>query len=135
MSSKDTGKKIAVGAVLAGIAGYVTGILTAPKSGKQTRTDIKNKAGEIKKTAQEELKQAHDDLTKIINSARSKSINLGASARIEFNEAVIRAKDARNKGAHIIKAVKSGSADDPQLNQAVKQMNKAKKNLEKYLKK
>jgi gas vesicle protein len=30
-------KKIAIGASIAALAGYVTGVLTAPKSGKQTR--------------------------------------------------------------------------------------------------
>ena len=133
--AKDTGKKVAIGALLAGVAGYVTGILTAPKSGKETRKDIKNKAGEVKESAAAELKSAYDELSKMINSLKNTSLGLSASAREEFNEAVIRAKDARNKGAHIIKAVKAGSAEDPQLDQAVKQMNKAKKNLTKYIKK
>ncbi|MDO4780985.1 MAG: YtxH domain-containing protein [Candidatus Saccharibacteria bacterium] len=37
-----------VGAVA---AGFVAGILTAPKSGKETRADIKKKAGELKAEA------------------------------------------------------------------------------------
>ncbi len=38
---KDNGKKIAIGTAIGLAAGYVTGILTAPKSGKETRQDIK----------------------------------------------------------------------------------------------
>jgi len=40
--SKDTGKKVALGALIAASVGYVAGVLTAPKSGKETRQDIKN---------------------------------------------------------------------------------------------
>ncbi|MCA1806602.1 MAG: YtxH domain-containing protein, partial [Actinobacteria bacterium] len=36
--------KFAIGAVFAAAAGYVTGILTAPKSGKETRKDIHDTA-------------------------------------------------------------------------------------------
>jgi gas vesicle protein len=37
-------KKIALSAIIAGVAGYGIGLLTAPKSGKDTRKDIKNTA-------------------------------------------------------------------------------------------
>jgi gas vesicle protein len=43
-----TGRKIAVGSAIAGLAGYIAGVLTAPKSGQKTRQDISNKASDIK---------------------------------------------------------------------------------------
>ena len=43
--------KFAVGAILGAAAGLVAGILTAPKSGKETRQDLKNKAGDMKEKA------------------------------------------------------------------------------------
>ena len=43
--------KFALGAIIGATAGVVAGILTAPKSGKETRADIKAKAGEIKDQA------------------------------------------------------------------------------------
>ncbi|OYX53846.1 hypothetical protein B7Y92_01375 [Candidatus Saccharibacteria bacterium 32-50-13] len=48
------GKKIVTG-IIAAAAGFAAGILLAPKSGKETRADIKQKAGEAKEFA---VKQA-----------------------------------------------------------------------------
>lgn len=39
-------------------AGFVAGILTAPKSGKETRADFKKKADEMKKEADKKTKEA-----------------------------------------------------------------------------
>ena len=135
MTKKDehTGRKLAIGAALAGAVGYVTGILTAPKSGKETREDIADKAEDIKEGAEEQLQTAHDELNELIQTAKNKSVALGSKARIEFNEAVVRAKDAQNKASHVLKAVRAGQADDPALNKAIKQAKQAKKNLSKYL--
>lgn len=134
MTSNRTGRKFALGALIGGVAGFVTGILTAPKSGKETRADLADKADELKDQAAIELKKASDELSDLIKAAKDKSLALGAQARSEFNEAVIRAKDARNKAGHVLKAIKDGSSDQPQLNAAMKQVKQARKNLAKYLK-
>lgn len=42
------GKKLAIGAIVGAAVGVVAGILTAPKSGKETRDDIKEKADDLK---------------------------------------------------------------------------------------
>ncbi len=131
---EQVGKKLAIGTAIAGVAGYLAGILTAPKSGKQTRTDIANKAEDIKEGAVEQLEQLHEELNSLIGKAKTQTIALSAQAREEFNETVVRAKDAQNKAAHVLKAVKKGEADDPQLNKAIKQARQAQKNLSKYLK-
>ena len=52
-------KKFAIGTVIAAAAGYVAGLLTAPKSGKETREDIKNTAVKTYKVAEKELKELH----------------------------------------------------------------------------
>lgn len=47
--------KFALGAIMGAAAGIVAGLLTAPKSGKMTRKDIKAKAVELKnRSAQKE---------------------------------------------------------------------------------
>lgn len=43
--------KFALGAIIGAAAGIVAGLLTAPKSGKETRADIKDKATELKEGA------------------------------------------------------------------------------------
>ena len=40
--------KFALGALIGATAGLVAGLLTAPKSGKDTRADLKAKADELK---------------------------------------------------------------------------------------
>jgi gas vesicle protein len=130
----NTGKKMALSAVVAGIAGYFGGILTAPKSGKETRKDIAEGAEGLREDAEDQLKKANDELKVLLKDAKTKSMALSAQAREEFNEAVLRAKDTQNKTASTLKAVKNGESDDPDLNKAVKQARQAIKNLSKYFK-
>ena len=131
---EHTGRKMAIGTILGGAIGYLTGILTAPKSGKETREDITDKAMDVKEGAEEQLQSAQTELDDLLKNAKSKSLALGSKAREEFNEAVVRAKDAQNKTVHLMKAVKAGQADEPELNKAIKQARLAAKNLGKYFK-
>jgi len=134
--SKDehVGRKLAAGALIGGLVGYITGIFTAPKSGEATRRGIANKAEDIKESAAEQLQDAHDELQDLLASAKRKSLSLGSKAREEFNEAVATGKDAQNKASTTLKAFKAGEADDPELNRSVRQTRAAIKNLKKYLK-
>lgn len=131
---EHTGRKIALGSIIAGVVGYLAGILTAPKSGKQTREDIANKAEDVKDSAEDQLADLNDELKNLIKATKDKTASLSSAAKAELNEAVIRAKDAQNKSAQVLKAVKNGQASDPDLNKAVKQAKQAIKNLGKYLK-
>jgi gas vesicle protein len=128
------GRKVAIGSVVAGAVGYLAGVLTAPKSGKQTRKDIANKAGDIVGDTEDQLQDLNDELKDLIKSTKDKTIALSSSARAEFNEAVVKAKDAQNKSTQVLKAAKAGEASDPDLNKAVKQARQAIKNLGKFLK-
>ena len=129
-----TGRKIAVGATIAGAIGYLAGILTAPKSGKETRANIAKKTGEIKEAAEKEVIELKSELKDLLDKAAGQTVALSGKARAEFNEAVARAKDAQSKLSVLLKAVKAGQADDPELNKAIKQAKQASKNLAKYLK-
>jgi gas vesicle protein len=131
---ENTGKKMAVSAVIAGVAGYLGGLLTAPKSGKETRKQIAEEAEGLKESSEEQLEKVNNELKSLIKDAKTKSVSLSAKAREEFNEALLRAKDAQNKTTTTLKAVKSGEAEDPDLNKAVKQAKQAAKNLGKYFK-
>lgn len=130
----SAGKKLAIGALIAGAAGYVTGLLTAPRSGKETREDIADKAADLRDNAEEQLQNAHDELEKLIKDTKGKTLALKAKARQEYNEAVVKAKDAKAKAGSVLKAVKAGEAKDPELNLAIKQAKQAQKNLLKFLK-
>lgn len=51
------GKKIALGAVIGAVAGVVAGMLVAPKSGKETRGDIKKKTEQLKHEAEKKVRK------------------------------------------------------------------------------
>jgi len=135
MTDKNhTKRNFAIGALLAGAAGYITGVLTAPKSGRETREDIVDKAEDVKQTAEDQLQAAHDEVAEMLKKTKQKTLALNAKARAEYNEAIATAKDAQNKGSSVLKAVRTGEATDPELNKAIRQLKQAQKNLAKYLK-
>jgi gas vesicle protein len=131
---KNSSRKWAIGTLIAGLAGYLTGVLTAPQSGKDTREDIVGKAKDMKADSEEQLQATKDEVSELLKNAKDKTLALSAKARIEYDEAVVAAKDAVNKGSSVLKAVKAGEAADPELNKAIKQLKQAQKNLSKYLK-
>jgi gas vesicle protein len=104
---QNAGKKIAIGAAVAGAVGYVTGILTAPKSGKETRKQLAEEAEGLKESTEDELQKLNNELKDLIKQTKVKTVALSAGAR----------------------------ADDPELNKAVKQAKQAQKNLSKFFKK
>ena len=129
-----TGRKVALGSALAGAVGYLAGILTAGKSGEETRDDIRQKAEDVKNDSEYQLSELNDELKQLIKDAKVKTLALSSTARTEFNEAVVKAKDAQNKTTQVLKAAKAGEAEDPDLNKAVKQARQAAKNLGKFFK-
>ena len=93
--AKNNGGKFALGALIAGAVGYVAGILTAPKSGKETRADLKRKATEIK-----------DEASKRVNSAKNEAAKKGNELKDQADELVERAGNA-------IEGAKEGFAKKP----------------------
>ena len=128
-------KTLAIGGTVAAVAGYVAGILTAPKSGKQTRGDIKVAANETYAKAEKELKKLNSDLGKLIDEAKMKGDKLGAKAKNELSDLVEKAKDAKEKVREVISAIHEGDAEDKDLKKAVKDAKTAIDHLGDYLKK
>lgn len=54
---KKEGKGLMLGALLGGLVGAAAGILFAPKSGKETREDLKNGADELARKAKKGVKK------------------------------------------------------------------------------
>ncbi len=61
-------------------AGFVAGILTAPKSGKETREDLKKKAEEFKSEAEKRASQAKDAARDSAESIKSGAKKVGDTA-------------------------------------------------------
>lgn len=130
---KDKTKKIAVGAIIAAIAGYIAGLLTAPKSGKETRKDISDKAIKTKTEAEKTLKHLHSELDSLLTKATTQLKQLKSSASKEFIASVATAKLSKEKAREILSALHDGDADDKDLQKAVDQVKKSLDSLKKYL--
>ncbi|MEK7599949.1 MAG: YtxH domain-containing protein [Patescibacteria group bacterium] len=135
--SKDnsTAKKVAIGGVIAAAAGYVAGILTAPKSGKETRADIKDAAEKTMAEAEKDLKNLHTELDKIIKQAKARSEKLSSKAQKELSQLIDKAKDTKEKAREMLSALHEGGAEDKDLAKAIKDANNALEHLRDYLKK
>ncbi len=128
-------KNLAIFTTIAAGIGYVTGILTAPKSGKETREDIKVVAVKNKKELEDRLKTLHDEASKLIAGGEATLKSLGEKASSELKAAVSTAQNAKDKAKAVLSALHEGEADDKDLNKAVTELNKAIENLKKYAKK
>ncbi len=130
-----TVRNVAIGSAIAAVGGFLTGILTAPKSGKATRGDIKKGANKGLAEAEKDLKKAHTELDKAIKQAKVNGGKLNAAAQKELNELLVKAKDSKEKAREVLSAVHEGDAEDQDLDRAIKAANRSVKHLKKYLKK
>jgi len=128
-------KRFAIGTVVAAAAGYVAGILTAPKSGKDTRKDIKETVQRTYTMAEKQLKTLHTELTGLINQAKQKAGELKGTAQVSLEKAVGAAMMAKEKARELLSAVHEGDADDKELKKAIDDANSAVDHLKSFLKK
>ena len=135
MAKDGNKKKWAIGALLAAGAGYLAGILTAPKSGKETRDDIKETTGKDIAAAEAQLKKTRAELDKAISNAKAEVDKLKGHAKDELSSALAKADSATDKAHEILNAVKAGEADDRDLQEALNNVTEAFDHLKSYLKK
>jgi gas vesicle protein len=122
---KNKGRNLALGTVLVALAGYVAGILTAPKSGKETRKDIQKKAAQAKSEAEKKLKALHSELNDLISSGKKKAGDAKATAKSELSDALQKAQIAKDKAREMLSAIHEGDADDKDLQKAINEVNSA----------
>ena len=128
-------KRIAIGSTIILAAGYLAGLLTAPKSGKETRSDIKAAADRTIAEAEKELKRLLGELDKVIAEAKVRGDKLSAKAQKELVVLVEKAKDTKEKVREVLSAIHEGDAEDQDLKKAVQNANSALEHLRDYLKK
>jgi len=135
MSKKDTAKKFAVGTAVAAAAGYVAGILTAPKSGKETRQDIKTNAQKGWSEAEKQLKTLHTELDKLMGEAKAKTGELSEKTQKELSSLLEKARDSKEKARAVLSGIHEGDAEDKDLKRAIDDATKAIHHLRDYLSK
>lgn len=128
-------KNLAIGTVIAGAAGYVAGILTAPKSGKETRSDIADVTQRGVTEAEKELKKLHTELGNLLDEAKDKGGDLGDKTQKDLADLLSKAKDTKEKAREMLSAIHEGGAEDKDLRKAIADANKAVDHIKDYLKK
>ena len=128
-------KKFAISAAIAGTAGYLAGLLTAPKSGRETRDDIKDATNRGITEAEKDLKKLHTELGKLLSEAKGKGSDLTGKTQQELNDLLDKAKDTKEKAREMLSAIQEGSAEDKDLRRAIADANKAVDHIKDYLKK
>lgn len=132
---KTDGKNVVAAVIIGAAAGYVAGILTAPKSGKETRADIKNATDKYVADAQVKLQSLREDLSNLIDDATERAKLYSEKGKKEVAGLVDKAKSAQVKAKEVLGAVKNGEAQDKDLQKALQDANNAKDHLAEYLKK
>lgn len=130
---KSRTKKLAVGAAIIAAGGYIAGILTAPKSGKQTRKDLQKSAIKSKTEAERILKKTHTELSDLMEKVKKSAKKFKNTANKEFAGAITKAQFAKEKAREILLALHDGDVDDKDLQKAVNDVNKAITHLKTYL--
>lgn len=126
-------KNFTIAALVMGAVGYITGILTAPKSGKETRKDIKNTALKVKIELEKKLKDVYSELNDALEGARFKAAQSTGRLKEELNDAIKSAQETKDKIRQVLSALHEGSAEDAELNIAVLEAKDAVRRLKKYL--
>ena len=132
---KNTTKKVAIGTVIAAGAGYLAGILTAPKSGKETRKDIKVTTEKGIAAAEKVLKKTYSQLSDATSMAKVQVKKLSGTAKKDLQMAIEFADTAKKKAGEILSDVHEGKPQDKNLAKALSESQKAIDNLKTYLKK
>lgn len=128
-------KRWAVGALLAALVGYIAGILTAPKSGRETREDIRRAAQNGMVEAEKKLKKLHTQMATLINEAKEQIESLSGTAKKDLQAAIDKAAVAKEKAREMLSALHEGDAQDDELKKAIKEADKALERLMNQLRK
>ncbi len=132
MANKNQIKKIAIGTSLMTAAGYIAGVLNAPKSGKKTRQELKDSLN----GAEDRLVLLHSEISELINIAadefKDKSLNAHDSKKYKLTLEL--AKDIKNKLDIIIQTIKKqDKSTDTDLSIAIKEAEKAIRHLKDFI--
>jgi len=128
-----TAKRFALGTLFAAAAGYIAGILTAPKSGKETRADVKDAATKSVNEAEKQLKKLHTELNKVINQAKGEAGDIKGKAREDVDAAIAKTMAVKEKARQVLSALHEGDADDKDLEKAIKEATKAIDHLKSFV--
>lgn len=97
--------KFALGAVFGAAIGAIAGILMAPKSGKETRADLKVKAEQTKKDIQKTTKNVMKQADKVITDTKDKVQDIVDDTKDNVDE-------LKRRSGNAVKGAKEGFAKE-----------------------
>lgn len=121
-------KKLAVGTLFGAALGYVAGILTAPKSGIETREELKA----TWQSGEKQLKELHTELNALLDETKDKSLKFKGEAQTKYKEAVDSAQKAKEKARELLSSIHEGDTEDKDLQGAIDEAKKAVEHLKAY---
>lgn len=109
MSQNNSVKGFIIGFLAGGTIGAIVALLTAPKSGRELRGDIKQKSGEYldeadkyfidkKNQAGKMFNEGKRKFTMIVNDVKSKPEAILKDAERVYNDAKVKTKEVLNSG-------------------------------------
>lgn len=101
--------KVAVGAVVGAVAGFVTGILLAPKSGKETRKDIKVAGVKAKDEVVRTASNAKD-------TAAAEAQKIRAKAEEVIGDVSDKAGEVKGRVEQAVEGAQKGFSKKPKAN-------------------
>lgn len=104
---KGSSGKFALGAILGAAVGAAAALLTAPKSGKETREDIKNKATEVSHEALRQLRKVEGELNKRISDAKRLVGKYEGEAKREVENLITKAEKMKDRAVKMTEELKA----------------------------
>lgn len=126
-------ERFAITAVVAAAAGYVAGILTAPKSGKETRQEIKDVTVKQIRDFEAQLKAKHTELNKLIDEVKGKVSQVAEDRKKDIEDVAEKATIAKDRVRLALSDIRDGEVNDKDLQNAIKDAEKAISHLRKFL--
>ncbi|MDL2310616.1 YtxH domain-containing protein [Peptostreptococcaceae bacterium OttesenSCG-928-C18] len=111
----DTAGKIALGTVAGTLAGITAGVLFAPKSGEETRQDIKEFASDASESVKENLSTMKDTVIykteEIVGDIKDKYDEFKERGVTELEKASDEVEDVKEKAEKVKKTVKNAAEE------------------------
>jgi gas vesicle protein len=126
-------RNLAVGGLAIAGLSYLAGILTAPKSGRETRKDLQKAALKAKAESERKLKKAHSELSDLLDQASKTADRSKTKLTDEWKSIIEHAESVRNKSRELLSAVHEGEAEDRDLQRAIAEAKKSITHVKKYI--
>ena len=130
---KNKTKKWALGGILLASTSYLAGVLTAPKSGKSTRSIIKIKTYNTKMTTEKQLKIYYSQLNELIESGAAQINTIKLASDKDLNDLLSKAVVTKNLVRKVLNDLHDRGADNENLQNAGAEAKKSIQYLKKYI--